>query len=92
MKILGKEYEGDCLKLSIPLDVKDSVLDKLKTTGQKVSALYWLEFWRAAVDRAIILNTNNQRPIEELKKTESEYSRMIQELKEGLKQSSVKSA
>ena len=92
MKILGKEYTGDCLKLSIPLDVKENVLSGLKTTGQKVSALYWLEFWRAAVDRAIVLNKNNSRPIEALKKTESEYSRMIQELKEGLKRSSMKSA
>jgi hypothetical protein len=92
MKILGKEYKGDCLKLSIPLDVNENVLGRLKTSGQKVSALYWLEFWREAVDRAIVLNTNNKRPIEELKKTESEYARMIQELKEGLKQSSMKSA
>ena len=92
MKILGKEYTGDCLQLSIPLDVKENVLSKLKTTNQKVSALYWLEFWREAVDRAIVLNTNNNRPVEELKKTESEYARMIQELKEGLKQTSMKSA
>ena len=92
MKILGKEYTGDCLELSIPLEVKGSVLSKLKTTGQKVSALYWLEFWREAVDRAIVLNTSNQRPIEELKKTESEYARMIKKLKEGLKRSSIKPA
>jgi hypothetical protein len=92
MKILGREYTGDCLQLSIPLDVKGNVLGKLKTTGQKVSALYWLEFWREAVDRAIVLNKSNQRPVEELKKTESEYARMIQELKEGLKRSSIKSA
>ena len=92
MKILGKEYKGDCLQLSIPLEVEESVLGRLKTTGQKVSALYWLEFWREAVDRAIVLNTNNKRPVEELKRTESEYARMIQELKEGLKRSSMKSA
>jgi hypothetical protein len=92
MKILGKEYTGDCLRLSIPLEVKGSVLSNLKTTGQKVSALYWLEFWRAAVDRAIVLNKSNQRPVGELKKTELEYARMIRELKEGLKRSSIKSA
>ena len=90
MKILGKEYTGGCLKLSVPLEVERSILPRLRTTEQKVSALYWLEFWREALDRAIVINTNNGRPVQDLRKTESEYSEMITVLKEGLKRSSLK--
>jgi hypothetical protein len=90
MKILGKEYTGSLLQLPIPLEVKQSILPRLRTTGQKVSALYWLEFWREALDRAIVINTNNLKPVQDLKRIESEYSVMIEVLKAGLKRTSLK--
>jgi hypothetical protein len=92
MKILGKEYTGGAIQLSIPLEVKQSILRRLKTTGQKVSALYWLEFWHEALDRAIVINTNNRRPVQDLRRIELEYAGMIEILKAGLKRSSLKSA
>jgi hypothetical protein len=92
MKILGKRYVGDSLHLPIPLDLKPDIVTKLRTTDQKVSALYWLEFWHEALDRAIVINTNNRRPIQDLKRVEREYAGMIDTLKEGLKRSSLKSA
>jgi len=90
MKILGKAYTGNLITLPVPLEVKRSILPKLRTTGQKVSALYWLEFWREALDRAIVINTNNRKPVARLKSIESEYATMIELLKEGLKRSSLK--
>ena len=90
MKILGKTYDGECLQISIPLGVKRNILRKLKTTGQKVSALYWLEFWRDALDRAVVINSNNKKPVQELRKVEAEYAALIDDLKEALKKSSLK--
>ena len=90
--ILGKRYTGDSLQLPVPLDLKPELVTKLRTTDQKVSALYWLEFWHQALDRAIVINTNNRKPIQDLKRVESEYAGMIATIKEGLKQSSLKSA
>lgn len=90
MKILGRTYKGECLQLSIPLGVKRNILRRLKTTGQKVSALYWLEFWHDALDRAIVINSNNRKPVQELRKVEAEYAAMIEDLREALKRSSLK--
>ena len=84
MKILGKKYTGDCLQLPVPLEVNRSMLLSIRTKGQKVSALYWLQFWHKAVGRAIFLNRSNRRPVQELKKIESEYAMMIAALKDGL--------
>jgi hypothetical protein len=92
MKILGKRYLGGSLQLPIPLDIKPEIVGRLRTTGQKVSALYWLEFWHEALDRAIVINMNNRKPIQDLKKVEIQYAGMIATLKEGLKRSSLKSA
>jgi hypothetical protein len=92
MKILGKRYTGGSLQLPVPLDLKPDIVTKLRTTGQQVSALYWLEFWHDALDRAIVINTNNRKPVQDLKRVEREYAGMIETLKEGLKQSSIKTA
>ena len=92
MKILGKRYLGGSLQLPIPLDIKPEIVKKLRTTGQQVSALYWLEFWHEALDRAIVINTNNRKPVQDLKRVEEQYAEMIVTLKEGLKRSSLKSA
>ena len=90
MKILGKQYTGTCLQLPVPLDIDRSTLRNLKTVGQRVSALYWLEFWREAVERAIVINTNNRRSVRQLKKIEAEYAWMVKTLKKVLKQTSLK--
>ena len=90
MKILGKQYTGTCLQLPVPLDIDRSTLRNLKTVGQRVSALYWLEFWREAVERAIVINTNNRRSVRQLKKIEAEYAWMVNTLKKVLKQTSLK--
>ena len=91
MKILGKRYTGGSLQLPVPLDIKPEIVTKLRTTGQQVSALYWLEFWHEALDRAIVINTNNRKPVQDLQRVEMEYAGMIATLKEGLKRSSLKS-
>ena len=92
MKILGKRYVGGALQLPIPLDIQPEIVTQLRTTGQKVSALYWLEFWHDALDRAIVINMNNRKPVQDLKKVETQYADMIATLKEGLRRSSLKSA
>ena len=84
MKILGRKYTGDALHIPIPLDVERSVIEGLTTRGQKVSALYWLEFWHDAVGRAIRINRTNGKPTDELKTVESDYAWIIENLKEGL--------
>lgn len=89
MKILGKQYTGDCLQLPVPLEVNRSMLLNIKTKGQRVSALYWLQFWHKAIGRAIFLNRSNSRPVQELKKIESEYAMMIAALTDGLEPSST---
>jgi hypothetical protein len=90
VKILGRIYRGGCLQLPVPLGLDREVLGRLRTTGQRVSALYWLEFWREALDRAIVINTNNRRSVRDLKKVEEEYAWMIGSLKKVLKRSSLK--
>ncbi len=90
MKILGRAYKGSCLQLPVPLEIDRTILRRLKTTEQKVSALYWIEFWRLAVDRAIVINLNNGRPIQKLKRVEREYAAIIRALNERLKRSSLK--
>ena len=92
MKILGKRYTGGSLQLPVPLDLKPEIVTKLRTTEQQVSALYWLEFWHDALDRAIVINTNNRKDVQNLKRVESEYAGMIATLKEGQKRASLKSA
>jgi hypothetical protein len=89
MKILGKTYSGTCLQLPVPLGLDRTTLRQLRTMGQRVSALYWLEFWREAVERAIVINTNNRRSVRELKKVETEYAWMITSLKKVLKRTSL---
>jgi len=90
MKILGKAYTGNCLRLSVPLDLERSVLQGLRTENQKASALYWLTFWHESLDRAIVLNRRNRKPVQSLKKVASEYALMITALKEEFPPSMLK--
>lgn len=81
MRILGKQYEGECLKLPVPLELDRSMLLGIRTEGQRSSALHWLQFWHESVGRAIEINRKNRKPVSKLARIRSEYGVMIEELR-----------
>jgi hypothetical protein len=83
MRILGKKYNGECLKLPVPLGLDRTMLHGITTEGQRSSALHWLRFWHASVGRAIEINRRKRKPVVKLARIRTEYGLMIRELGRG---------